>query len=331
MARTTLKTVANALDIAATTVSRALKNDPAIKAETRRRVQEKARELGYIPDRAGVRLRTGKTFVISLVLPVECNMTNHSAKLMSAIAEVLKGTNYHLNTSYWFEGEDPLNVVKYIVETRAADGIIMNNTTPEDPRVKYLLEQKFPFATHGRTVWAEQHPYFDFDNEEFSKVAFQRLYDLGRRNILTILPPSGLSYTRDMEVGTQAASERLSCKTFACPTVNSDSPSDYIEKEVRAMLQQHPDIDAVYSSSPVACMSVIAALESLGKTLGKDIDVLGREAIPFLKMFRKDVLLVTEDVGKAGEFTINAVLQAIEHPERPMMQKLDVPTIDLIH
>ena len=97
------------------------------------------------------------------------------------------------------------------------------------------------------------------------------------------------------------------------------------------MLQQHPDIDAVYSSSPVAYMSVIAALESLGKTLGKDIDVLGREAIPFLKMFRKDVLLVTEDVGKAGEFTINAVLQAIEHPERPMMQKLDVPTIDLIH
>ena len=51
-----------------TTVSRALKDAPEIGEETRRRVQLVARQVGYRPNRAGVRLRTGKTNVISLVL-----------------------------------------------------------------------------------------------------------------------------------------------------------------------------------------------------------------------------------------------------------------------
>lgn len=51
-----------------TTVSRALKDAPEIGPETRKRVQLIARQIGYRPNRAGVRLRTGKTNVIALVL-----------------------------------------------------------------------------------------------------------------------------------------------------------------------------------------------------------------------------------------------------------------------
>ncbi|MBC7479941.1 MAG: LacI family DNA-binding transcriptional regulator, partial [Pseudorhodobacter sp.] len=62
--RPTLKTIAAETGLAIATVSRALKDAPDIGEETKRRVRETAERLGYRPNRAGVRLRTGKTNVI---------------------------------------------------------------------------------------------------------------------------------------------------------------------------------------------------------------------------------------------------------------------------
>jgi LacI family transcriptional regulator len=59
--RPTLKTIAFMTGLGVTTVSRALKDAPDIGAETKERVRMVASQLGYQPNRAGVRLRTGKT------------------------------------------------------------------------------------------------------------------------------------------------------------------------------------------------------------------------------------------------------------------------------
>ena len=59
----------NSAASAVPTVSRALNDAPDIGEATKRRVQELAEKIGYRPNRAGLRLRTGKTNVIALVLP----------------------------------------------------------------------------------------------------------------------------------------------------------------------------------------------------------------------------------------------------------------------
>jgi len=69
--RPTLKTIAYMTGLGITTVSRALKDAPDIGAETKERVRLIAQQIGYQPNRAGVRLRTGKTNVIALVLSVD--------------------------------------------------------------------------------------------------------------------------------------------------------------------------------------------------------------------------------------------------------------------
>ncbi|GGA70799.1 LacI family transcriptional regulator [Neiella marina] len=330
MAKVTLKTIADALGFAVTTVSRALKDDPAIKLQTRRVIQAKARELGYVPDRAGVRLRTGKTNVISLVLPVEPNMSNVVTRLTVSIAEVLKGSSYNLNTSYWFEDDDPLALVKQIVETRSADGLILNYTTPDDPRVRYLMEQQFPFVTHGRTSADDRHSYFDFDNQEFARLSVNKLSLKGRRKVMVILPPPELSYAEHLQRGILLGQQQTGVELVSCSAIHSDSPSADIEKEVTVMLSAMPDIDAIIASSSTAAMVSVSVLESLGRELGADIDVLGREAAPFLKLLRKNLLLANEDVGKAGNFLARALIHAIERPHEAPMQGMDIPTIEQI-
>jgi len=61
----TLKTIAQMSGLAVPTVSRALNDAPDIGSETKKTIRRIADEIGYVPNRAGVRLRTGRTNVIS--------------------------------------------------------------------------------------------------------------------------------------------------------------------------------------------------------------------------------------------------------------------------
>ena len=66
----TLKTISELSGLAVATVSRALNDAPDIGADTKKLVRRIAADIGYVPNRAGVRLRTGRTNVITLVLSI---------------------------------------------------------------------------------------------------------------------------------------------------------------------------------------------------------------------------------------------------------------------
>ena len=115
-ARPTLKTIAKLSGLAVPTVSRALNDAPDIGDATKAKVREIARRIGYSPNRAGLRLRTGKTNVIALILSTEHDMMNHTVRLITAIAGGTRGTPYHMIVTPYFPDQDPMDPVRYIVE-----------------------------------------------------------------------------------------------------------------------------------------------------------------------------------------------------------------------
>lgn len=324
--RPTLKTIARISGMAVATVSRALSDAPDIGSDTKDLVNRIADAIGYVPNRAGLRLRTGRTNVITLVVPAEGDVMNNVSKLTNSIAEELRGTQFHLNILPWFPDEDPLRPIKYIVETHSSDAVIFNMTEPEDERVAYLLKQKFPFATHGRTKWSDKHAYYDYDNTAFIRVALNRLVARGRENILAILPPRNQNYSQDMVLGLEQEGERLGISYHISKNVDSDRASDDIRHWVTRRLEQSPELDAVICTSSKAAIAAIVAIEEHGRKLGHDIDVFGKEVIPILKMFRENIIVELEDVGHAGCFLAKAVMQQLQNPDLPLMQHLEIPT-----
>ncbi|WP_194097520.1 LacI family transcriptional regulator [Marivivens aquimaris] len=320
----TLKTIARLSGLAVPTVSRALSGAPDIGAATKKLVRRIADEIGYVPNRAGVRLRTGKTNVISLILAPESDMMNHTARLINAIAETLRGTQYHLIITHMFQDEDKLKPVRYIVETGSADAIIMNQTEPDDPRVAYLMEKKFPFATHGRTG-SEKHAYFDFDNVEFGRIGVEELVRRGRKHLILIAPPQSQYYAKNTIEGASAAAEAAGVYLRTVRRTNSDESGEGVRAIVQNILEHEPEVDGIICSSPTAAMGSVAAAEQIGRAVGADIDIFGKEAVPFLKLFRKEIIVMPENVSQAGEFLARAVMQAINEPDLPPLQALEVP------
>lgn len=325
----TLKTLSRLSGLAVATVSRALNDAPDISDDTKRLVRRIADQVGYVPNRAGVRLRTGRTNVIALLLGHEADVMNHTAQLISAISEELNGTQYHLIVMPKIRGEDMLERVRYIVETGSADGILMNQTQADDPRVAYLMEKHFPFVTHGLTKWADQHPYYDYDNAAFLHHAMDTLHKRGRKTVYLILPPLSHNYSNDMRRGAEEAARKYGIRLIYNEGGTADSPILDIQQMVAGALAEHPEIDAIFGGSPTSIMAATAAAEQAGHTVGQDIDIIGKEAIRFLKQFRPGLLVGHEDVARAGHFVTKAVLQAIQEPEAPPMQFLEIPENDI--
>ena len=323
--RPTLKTIAAETGLAIATVSRALKDAPDIGEVTKRRVREAAQRLGYRPNRAGVRLRTGKTNVIALVLSTEVDVMDHTSQLIYSIARALKGTAYHLVVMPFFPEEDPMTPIRYIVETGSADGIIMNQTRPVDPRVRYMVERGFPFATHGRTDMGLDHAYFDYDNEAFVRVAVRRLAHRGRQHLMIVAPPRAHSSARHMLTGFSDEAARRGLTFEIAEGITSDSPSEMIEAAIAARCRLPNRPDGFVLGSTTAAMATVSGAESAGLVIGRDFDAATKEAIPFLHRFRKELIVLPEDVSRAGHFLAKAVMGAIERHAPEQAQFLDRP------
>jgi LacI family transcriptional regulator len=323
--RPTLKTIAAATGLAVATVSRALKDAPDIGEETKRRVRETAALLGYRPNRAGVRLRTGKTNVIALVLSTEADVMNHTAQMIYSIAAALRGTSYHLVVMPYFRDQDPMTPIRYIVETGSADGVVLNQIMPDDPRIRYMSERGFPFTAHGRSDMGIDHPYFDFDNEMYARLGVRALVERQRRQLFLIAPPREHSYAGHMITGFADEAALLGARFEIAADVNSDSPSDQIEDAVCRRFSTPNRPDGLLIGSTTAAMAAVNGVERAGLRIGTDFDLVAKEAISFLRRFRKELLVVREDVGRAGDFLAHALIAAMERRTLEAGQFLDQP------
>ena len=321
----TLKDIAGICGLAVPTVSRALSGASDIGKSTRDRVRKVADEIGYIPNRAGLRLRTGKTNVISLVLPTGLDGINYFSLIITSVAGALRNTPYQLIVTPFFPDEDPIKPVKYIVETRSADAIIFNQIQPEDPRVKYLLERNFPFVTHGRSIWSKKHSYFDFDNFEFAHLATVMLAKQGRKSLLLTAPPVSQNYSQHMISGMQTASQSAGIRSDYFEEFSPNRASKELRVQISEYLQRHPEIDGIITSTTFSAIEAISAINAVGRKLGQDIDLCTKESTPFFWRIRPEILTITEDLTEAGSFLAEAALFAIDHPEQAHQQMLVTP------
>lgn len=321
--RPTLKTIARLTELGTTTVSRALADAPDISQATKQRVRDVAKEIGYRRNRAGVRLRTGKTQVISLVLSLEEEILGITTPLVQGISEALADTDYHLVITPYSVASGPMEAIRYISDTGSADGIILSRIEPQDERVKFLHDQKIPFATHGRTELGIEHPYHDFDNDRYCTDAVKRLVSKKRKRLALLPPNPELTYYQHVKEGFAKATTNFDIDVVSLPEeVSTDLSLDELEQSIRAIMKKSDRPDGLVSCSAAATIAATAGVESAGLQLGRDIDIVSKQSINFLERFRSEIDVIPEDCRMAGRDLATAVVKSIDGTPATELQTL---------
>lgn len=323
----TLRTIAGMTGLNVTTISRALNNAPELSQETRERVQRIAQEIGYVPDRTALRLKTGRTNVISLILDPHDEILGFGQSMVSGLTAALRGTSYHLVITPNYRNVAPIEPITYILRNRAADGVIFARTEPDDARVRLLMEANFPFVSHGRTDMGIVHPYVDYDNFTFAYQAAKRLGAKGRKRLAIILPQARFTFARHLRDGFMAAIAETGLAYEIPGEVTLDTDADDIRRAIMRRIAEPDPPDGFVCPGDASALSVMAGITDAGKTIGVDADIVAKQNSGIFGLVRPRVDAIYEDTALAGQQMGELLIRRIQGERPEDLQILHVPEI----
>lgn len=197
----TLKELATRLDVSITTVSRALAGHEQIALKTRQRVVEAARAYGYVPNTAARTLVSGRSGFVGFVLPIRGPnlVDSFLGEFITGLGEGLVSRGSDLIIATAPQGQPELSVLRHVVESGRADGVVLTRIAETDERIRYLVERNFPFVAHGRLLdESVRYGWLDTDGTRAFDEAFDLLYALGHRRfgLVTISEPMTFRHLR---------------------------------------------------------------------------------------------------------------------------------------
>jgi len=325
--RPTLRTIAEMTGFAITTISRALNNAPELSDETRIRVQKIAAEIGYVPDRTALRLKTGRTHVIALILDTHDEILGFGKTMVSGLTNALSGTPYHLVITPSLRGVRPIDAISYILRNKAADGVIFSRIEPDDARVRLLIDEDFPFVSHGRTEHPEGHPYVDYDNAAFAHHAVMRLASKGCRKVTIILPPERFSFGHHLREGFTAAVAEAGLASEVLAGVTLDNTADEIRLAAMRRVAEPDAPDGFVCTGDAAGLSIMAGLTDAGLVIGRDVQVVVKQTSGIFSQVRPRVDAIFEDTALAGQQMGELLLRRIGGEPLENLQILHAPEL----
>jgi LacI family transcriptional regulator len=324
--RPTLKTIATETGLSLSTVSLALRDGSNLRKETREKVQQAAEALGYVPDAAGVRLRTGRANAVGLILDGREDSLGFSRNLIRGAQRVVRNHGMSLNVYPEFDRSETLAALDHLVRTRQVDGLILTHTEPQDPRVKKLLEADFPFVTHGRTELFTPHPFHDFDTDQFFESCFDSLERVGARDVLAVLADNK-TFNHLKARRAFAANLARSGMSGAIRDDPVDS-RDHVE-DMRILGQQIAAAphraDAIICDSELVALSIASGLAGSGLRIGVDIHMAAKQTSTLLPALFPGVICLRENVQASGEELSRLLFARLNGEDISQLQSLAAP------
>lgn len=324
--RPTLKTIAEMTGLSLSTVSLSLRDGNKLKKTTNDKVARAAEACGYVPNRAGVRLRTGRTNVLALALSADENSLDFTRSLIHGIGEALRSTRFHLNVIPEFDPSDPVSAVRYIMENRAADGVILTHTSARDKRVQLLMDADFPFVSHGRTEFYSPHPYHDFPAEQFVRLSVDRLVSKGRKNLLMVAVDNGTTYHSIAINSFYRATADASIPGYVMSNAEALNTTDAVRHLAHELAAADNRYDGIVCNSEMTALALIGGLQDKGLVFGTDFDLVCRQTSDILPLLYPTIETVAEDLHKTGRELARLLLARIEGESIEQLQSMHEPT-----
>lgn len=280
--RPTSADVARLAGVSRTTVSFVLNRraEARISPETRRRVMEAARELGYHANAPARQLAAGASRTLGLVL----RQSPEHVAADALLPETLRGLTSAARDDDYRVLVEPLppgdGSYEALLRARHADGLVISGPRSDDVELPRLAEEGFPIVLQG-SLEGSSVPGVDIDNRAAARSAVEHLVSLGHRDIACVTN-APLAYTAAAERvgGYRAALEASGVRFDPLRVAEGAFDAASGHDAMRRILAAGPPPTAVFVASDVVAFGVYGALREAGLRIPGDVSVVGFDDIP---------------------------------------------------
>jgi DNA-binding LacI/PurR family transcriptional regulator len=271
--------IAKEARVAPSTVSRALEDHPRIGAETKKRIQELANEMGYVPSTVAKSLASNKTWTVGMVL------ATISDPFMGRVVEGVEqaaieaGFNMFISTSQ-NDRQREMAVVK-MLQKRRVDGIIVIASHLFDQYPRFFGRSKVPLVIINEQEPGKTMHFVTVDDVHAAQLAVEHLLALGHRRIgyvgVTNRPKSNQYRLKGYQDALQAAGIASDPALLFTSNNNIEDHAKRGEASLEPFLAA--GATAVFCYNDTTAIGLLAACHRHGVCVPDDLSIIGFDDI----------------------------------------------------
>jgi len=321
--RVTLNDVAEKACVSASTVSRALKNDPRISKSVSEKVARIAREMEYIPNFTARSLKTGQTNIIGLL--VRDISDEWSASVIPAIENECSKYNYALLLC---NADSDIQREKYYLEVlqqRNAEGVIILTPISSKQEDYLTLARSVPLVLVDTFFEKPKINIITVDHELGAYISTSHLLKLGHKNIVFISGPLDIAPSRQYRQGFfRALRENQISEKLAL--FHAEDMIDVIQgyEAMKRVLCRYPAITAVATGSDLMAAGAMKAIKDKGLKIPRDISIVGYDDIPLSGFLNPALSTIRQDLGALGKLAVD-ILQEVIMGKQEKARQITIP------
>ena len=318
----TIYDIAESLNLSSATVSRGLKDHPAIRKETKKRIVEKAKEMGYRHNHFASNLRRNRTNTIGVIVP---RLNSYfMSSVIAGIEKVVSEAGYNLVISQSLEsGKKETVNIKTMFNTRV-DGLLLSLAydTEDASHLKIILDKNIPLVFFDRVF---EHPLCTsvvIDNYAAGYAMTEHLLSQGCKRIAHITASQKRNVYAERLAGyKQALADWNIPFDEKLIFVNNLGETACMEA-IQSILQMDPLPDGIFSSNDSSAVICVRELKKAGIRIPEQIAVAGFNNEPISTVIEPNLTTVNYPGQEMGEVCASILIRKLAKPENADLNRV---------
>lgn len=322
----TIYDVAKALNLSPSTVSRALKDHPHIRKETKKKIIATAAEMGYRHNKFASSLRQKHTNTIGVVVP---RLNSHfMASALAGIEKITSENGYGLIISQSQESwRKEISCVSTLFNSRV-DGLIVSLAfeTKNMDHFDILFNKDIPVIFFDRVADCHGCINVIIDNYKAGYEATSHLLQQGCKRIVHIGGNMLRNVYSERFRGFKQALYENNVEFDQNLLFITDMSEQAGIEVAGKLLKLRPRPDGIFTANDTTAVSVIVELEKAGIKIPEEIAVVGFNNEPISQVVKPNLTTVDYPAREIGEIAATSLIGQLKNS-----QSSNLSTIVLKH
>lgn len=307
----TLKSLAKELNLAVSTVSRALSDSYEISEETKEKVNALAKKLNYQPNANARSLRKGNSFTIAVVLPEIAN--NFFSLVINGIEEIAQANNYHVLIYLTHESHQKEAAFISHLNNGRVDGVLMSlsGESNDISHLHTLKEKNIPIVFFDRICESITTVKVTTNDYESGYQATTHLIEKGCHNISYLAFSKNLSIDNKRMQGYMDALEHhgIPFNEELIISCGSDNDSNY--NTIKSLLSSEKAPDGIFAAVEMLAILCYEVCRELKINIPKELKIISFSNLRTASLLNPSLSTITQPAFEIGKQAATALFTAL--------------------
>lgn len=320
----TISDIAREAGVHPASVSRALRGiGGKVSEATRRRIQQVADELGYLPNAVAASLRTKQSNLVGVIVPDLGNPL--FGPLVTGIEVELRRQGFMCMVVHTLEGATDRSELVAALAHRQVSGLLILAAEIGDPLLDVVQRYRLPTVLVNRGFGERRFASVVNDDVESVRQVLEHLMALGHRRIAHIAGPAVSSTgkgRRDAFVSL-ARKYKLAAKVVTASAFTREAGFVAANRLLDGAFAS----TAIFAANDLIAMGVLDALRVRSLTVPADVSVVGHNDMPLVDLVDPPLTTVRVAVDQMGRQAAQMLLDLLETPDQTPVTRLLSPQL----